>query len=87
MTWVGMTAARTGDGRGMALILVTFRFVGIAILGIACATAVALLPSIGIKAMVALAAGGAAIALAIWLGRPLEVLLAAYLAALSYNRQ
>ncbi len=87
MTWVGMTAARTGDGRGMALILVTFRFVGIAILGIACATAVALLPSIGIKAMVALAAGGAAIALAIWLGRPLEVLLAAYIAALSYNRQ
>lgn len=71
----------------MALLTVTIRGAGLVLAGIVCAAGVAVLPGLGIKALVGLAGVAAAVGLAVSLGRPREVLLAAYIAALSYNRQ
>ena len=71
----------------MALMTVTIRGAGLVLAGIVCAAGVAVLPELGLKVMVGLAAIAGAVTLAVGLGRPREVLLAAYIAALSYNRQ
>lgn len=71
----------------MALLMVTIRGAGLVLAGVLCAAGVAILPELGVKVMIGLAAIAGAVGLAIGLGRPREVLLAAYIAALTYNRQ
>src|SRR5436190_18365960 len=75
----GMTAAKLVT-RSMAV-------VGLVAAG-AIGTGVAvMLPQLGVKALIGLAAGVAVVVFMVVFGRPREVLLAAYIAALTYNRQ
>lgn len=61
----------------------------LAAIGVAAAAAglAVAMPALGIKGMVALGSLGAAVVLILATGRPKEVLLAAYVIALTYNRQ